>query len=156
MGDHQNGLFIPAGRFFEQGNHLACVLRIQITGRLVGQNERRPGDECAADGDALLLPAGQLTWQMVAAFVKAKHCEQFLQIGFVRFLVIEQHRKNDVLLDGQLRDEIKTLEDEADIAAAEYGQIAFLHRKNVLAVDSHTAAGRRVQRADQVEQRRFA
>ena len=67
MGNHQNGLLVPAGRLFEQGNHLACVLRIQITGRLVGQNKRRLGEQRTPDSDALLLPAGQLARQMVAA-----------------------------------------------------------------------------------------
>ena len=36
------------------------VLRVQVRGRLVGQDDRRPLDDGARDGHALTLPAGQL------------------------------------------------------------------------------------------------
>ena len=33
---------------------------VEVAGGFVGEDELRPGDQRASDGDALLLPAGQL------------------------------------------------------------------------------------------------
>ena len=44
----------------QQRQHLARRLRVEVAGRLVGEQQRRIGDDGARDRDALLLPAGQL------------------------------------------------------------------------------------------------
>ncbi len=58
--DHQEA---AAGACHEAGHQLHHLVRgrlVQIAGRFVGQQQRRLVRERAADGDALLLPAGQL------------------------------------------------------------------------------------------------
>ncbi len=50
----------------EQGHDLDAGLRIEVTGRFVGEQDRRIVDERAGDGDALPLTAGQFVgpWLM--------------------------------------------------------------------------------------------
>ena len=47
---------------WKQRHDLAPVAVIEVAGRLVGQQQARIVDQGAGDGDALLLPAGQLGW----------------------------------------------------------------------------------------------
>ncbi len=51
----------------EQRHHLLAVLRVQVTRRLVGEQDRRAADERARDGDALLLTARELRRIVVQA-----------------------------------------------------------------------------------------
>ena len=53
------------------------VLRIQIAGRLVGQQQFRLVDERAGDGDALLFAAGKLGRLVIQPVLEADAREQF-------------------------------------------------------------------------------
>ena len=57
MGNHDDcGAF--SIELIQEIQHFLPVGRIEITGRLVGQDELRVRDDCAGDRDALLLAAG--------------------------------------------------------------------------------------------------
>ena len=49
----------------EQIHDVLAGLRVEVSGGLVGQQHQRPVDECAGDGDALLLTTGQFVRQPV-------------------------------------------------------------------------------------------
>ena len=120
------------------------------------QDEGGPGDEGAPDGHTLLLAAGELAGQVAAALLQVQDRQQFLQIPFVRLPVVQQHRKDDVLFHGQLRDQVEALEDKADVPAAEHRELFLLHGKGVLAIDQHFTGGGRVQRPHHIQQRTLA
>ena len=62
-------------------NTRSAVLRIEIAGRLVGQQQpRRVGDR-AGDGDALLLAAGQFAGTMFEALAEAQKSQQLARRG---------------------------------------------------------------------------
>ncbi len=50
---------------------LGAALGVEIAGRLVGEEHRRPRDDGARDGDALLLAAGQLGRRVPLAALEA-------------------------------------------------------------------------------------
>ena len=59
VGDqHDRAAFLVEAR--EDPQHLLGGARVEVAGRLVGEDHRRVGDERARDGDALLLAAGEL------------------------------------------------------------------------------------------------
>ena len=93
---------------------------------------------------------------MTAAFLQIQNTQQLFQILFIRLPVIQQQRKNDILLHGQLRDQIKALENKADISASKNGQAAFLHGKNIPAVNPYLTGCGSVKRADQIQQGAFS
>ena len=59
MGHHDDGRPL-AVQFAEQAHHLLAVLGIQVSRRLVGQNQLRTGHDGTGDGRALLLSSGNL------------------------------------------------------------------------------------------------
>ncbi len=54
-------------RRLEEREHLEARTRVEVAGRLVGEEERRIGHERASDGDALLLTAGELARRVMHA-----------------------------------------------------------------------------------------
>src|SRR5690606_18190477 len=64
MGDQDHGVVLVA-QALEQGEDLLAGLRIERTGGLVGEQDRRAVDQRARDRDALLLAAGQFAGAMV-------------------------------------------------------------------------------------------
>ncbi len=68
----------------------------------------------------------------------------------------EQQRQLDVLVGGQDRNEVVRLEDESDVARAERGQLRARESRQVDAGHDDPPVGRRVDAADQVQDRRLA
>src|SRR5204863_232345 len=69
---------------------------------------------------------------------------------------VELERQQQILLDGEQRDEVEELEDEADVPPAEARARLLVERGEVGAVDAHAARRRPVDAGDHVEQRRLA
>lgn len=87
---------------------------------------------------------------------QVQYRQQFFQILFIWLLVIQQHRENDILFYRQLRDQVETLKNKANISTAKYRQVPVFHRKNIFAVNKHLAGSWSIQCADHVQQRAFA
>ncbi len=51
----------------EQFHHRLAAARVEVPGRLVGQQDQRLASDGARDRDALLLSARQLAWQVSGA-----------------------------------------------------------------------------------------
>ena len=65
-------------------------------------------------------------------------------------------RELDVLEDGVLLDQVVRLEDEAEVAAADLGELVVVEPGDVAAAQEVLAAGRAVEAAQQVEHRALA
>ena len=59
VGDHDDG-GAPPVQLREQLHDLVAVARVQVAGRLVGDDDGSPGGDGPGDGGALALPAGEL------------------------------------------------------------------------------------------------
>ena len=86
-------------------------------------------DEGAGDGDPLLLTARELGWALVFLALQTDALEQFGGSLFrlPAALVIQEHGDADILDKIEGGNEIKLLEDEAHVAAAEVRDVPFLH-----------------------------
>jgi len=58
--DHHDGLLGLVDRAAQEGQHLGTGAGVKVAGRLVGEDDLGTAGEGTGDGDALLLPAGQL------------------------------------------------------------------------------------------------
>src|SRR5439155_9257001 len=65
----------------------------------------------------------------------------------------DQARQHDVLERGEVGEEMVELEDEPDLAVAEVGEPTLRASEDLLPVEEEPAAGRLVERAQQMEQR---
>ena len=84
--------------------------------------------------------------------------QHFFGAGFSGFAVDvrKRHRQGDVVQNGKVRDEIETLENEADFLFVECDHFFFLELADILAVHQYFTVELRIQAAQQVHQRRLA
>ena len=72
VGDHQHGLAqFPIGAL-QHLQYRGGILGVEVSGRLVGQHNRRFVDQGSGQGDALLFAAAQFAGAVIEAFVDAK------------------------------------------------------------------------------------
>ena len=85
-------------------------------------------DERAGDGDALLLAAGELRGAVRAAVAQADGLDELLDPPVVGLRPGDRERQDEVLLRGEDRQEVERLEDEADLVAAQLGELRVVER----------------------------
>ena len=72
VGDHHDRLPEVAHRVAQELEDLAARLRVEVAGRLVGEDDGRARDERARDRDALLLAARELGRAVVQPVARAR------------------------------------------------------------------------------------
>ena len=121
VGDHDDGLVKLPARHFQKTDDVVAGSGVQVSGRLVGQDNRGLAGKGSCDGHPLLLAAGELVGKAVKLLFQAEKLD-YLQDEFpVRPPAVQGDGKNDVFpyaLDGN---QIIILEDKADLLAAENG-----------------------------------
>ena len=135
-----------------------AVLRVEVSGRLVRQQDRRGAGDGAGDRDALLLTARELRGQVLGAVRHADLLERrhhaLLALGRLHAAIGE--RQLDVLVDVQVADQVEALEDEPDLAVAHARALGERQVRDFLAVQDVAPFGRRVEQPQDREQRRLA
>src|SRR5690606_34889626 len=96
-------------------------LRIESGGGLVGEDDRRPGDDGPGDGDALSLPSRQLCRSAVLQAADTERLEPTLSLPQrLRLRIAEQQQgESDVLQRRQLGHQVSLLEHEPEVAPTE-------------------------------------
>src|SRR5581483_6028537 len=118
--------------------------RIQVAGRLVGEDHARVRDERPRNGDPLHLAPRELRGLMVAAMKQLDQGEAFLD-AFRRLpggMPVEEKGQRDVLLGVEIRKQVEELEDEPDLAAAHARELR-LRRGREAAVAEEDPSARR-------------
>src|SRR6185295_1046057 len=99
-------------------HHGFAASRVEVSGRLVREQDERLAGDGAGDGDALLLTAGQLAGEVLGA---VRHADP-LQRRFDALLALRRlhaairERQLDVLEYRQVANQVEALEDESDLA----------------------------------------
>ena len=145
-------------QFLEQVEQVGGRLRVQIAGRFVAQQQAGRTDQRPSDGDALLLAAGKLARQEIDAMAEAHAFDRRPSPGLaiVRGLLAVDLRQHHVFQHRPIRQQVERLKHEADALASQPGPLAVGQLCRVDAVEQIGAAGRMVQAAEHVEQRRFS
>src|SRR5207237_656430 len=141
-------LFVQATQQLER---FFRVLRVEIAGRLVGDEDRRIGDYRACDGDALLLTAGKLPRKVRDAIAETDDVERDART-FAALLLRElrqQQRQLDVLQRGEHRDQVVHLKNESDVPRAPRRERGLVEARDLFAVDDDAAAGRSIDACDE-------
>ena len=135
---------------------LGAGARVEVAGRLVGEDDLRPAGQRTGDGDTLLLATGQLRRSVLDAVAETDGVDDEVEPLLVGLAAGERQRQRDVLERGQRRHEVERLEDEADAVAAQLGELLVVELAEVGVADEHGAAGERVEAGDGVHQGRLA
>ena len=114
-------------QFLQDLHHFHGGLAVQGTGRLVGQDDLRLGDESTGDGNTLLLSAGQFVRHVVCPVLQTEFVQVF-QGQLVALLptdsLIEKRKRH--ILHGILEgNEIERLEDESYHPVPVFGASGF-------------------------------
>ncbi len=137
----------------DRGHDFGRGLRIDIAGRLVGQQDRRVMDQGASDGDALLLTARQLIGMVLLPGAEAKLFESPSRaVETALHLSGIEERECDILDRGGAGQQIEALEYEADALAANAGKVGFGQGGGVDAFQQITPAGRLIEAAQDIHQ----
>ena len=104
--------------------------RVEVAGRLVGEDDGRPRGQGAGDGDALLLAAGELRRAVAGAVGEPDACRAAAAIRApLRRAAREAQRQRDVLGGRERRQQVEGLEDEADAVAAQPGELGVVEAR---------------------------
>ena len=158
MRDHQDGDAALAVHAGQQFHDLVAALRIEIAGRLVGEQHFRIGHDGARNGDALLLPAGKFGRGVMRPVFQPDRPQRFARQRMAhrsRFAAIQQ-RQFDVLLRGGARQQVESLEHEAEMIAPQQRALVARQAFHVRTVEQVRARGRRVETAENVHRGGFA
>jgi hypothetical protein len=133
-------------------------LRVEVAGRLVGEDDRRVGDDGPGDGDPLLLAAGQLPRLVPEAVAEAEPLEGLAgaRLALAARDALVQQRRRDVLERRGPRQEVVGLEDEADRPAADRGEAVVGEAGDRRARELVLARRRPVEAAEDAHHRRLA
>ncbi len=155
--DHDDGRAVAVD-LLEQLHHRARHLRVEIAGRLVGEQQLRAAGQRAGDRHALLLAARQLGRIVAHARRKADALQRLADalpaLGGRHLAVAQRHV--DVVVDVEIGNQVEGLEDEADLAVADARAAVVAELADILAVELVAAAGRRFEQAGDVEEGRLA
>jgi hypothetical protein len=123
---------------FEQVDDVGLGVFVEVARGFVGEQQRRRIDERTGDRDPALLAAGHAAGIGVGAVRETDTRDEIVRAR-VRLLGLhgaaEQGRNGDVVDRGQVRQQARELEDEADVARAEGRALAFRQRPHVGAVE---------------------
>ena len=103
--------------------HLGAGTRVEVAGRLVGEDDLRPAGQGPRHGHPLLLAAGELARPVPQPVGAAPSCSTtWSSQAWSAFRPASAEGQGDVLDRGQRRDQVVGLEHEADVVAAQQGQ----------------------------------
>ena len=157
MGDQHDGVAAPM-QLCQQRHHLGAAFTVERSGRLVGEDHAAAVHQRAGDGHALLLSAGKLAWAMGETIGEAKGGQKLLRTAPpFRCRGAGVHRRDfDVFDRSRGSDQVVALENESEGVAPKAGQLVGRQRRHVDALERIAAAGRPVETAEDVHQRRLA
>src|SRR5258706_8859811 len=157
-GDEDQRYPASADRIREQLQDDPAALRVEASGRLVGEDERRVGREGPRDPDPLALAARQLVDSGVERHIEPDLAQRGLRS--IRPLALgdacQGEREGDVLTGAEGRDEAERLEDDPQPALTQPGPFRRRKPSQVVPEELDVALVRELQSREQTEERRLA
>ena len=149
MGHQHDGRSGFTVQFFEERDNLGAGSAIEIPRGLIGEENPRRIHEGPSNRHPLLLPTGELGREVVEA-VPQSHAAQQLAGAPGCAPVTPQLERHLYILDGRERgNELKRLEDEADLRATKPGSLIFAHGREFRPVEEHLPPRRGIQSGEQ-------
>ena len=134
------------------------IVRVEVAGRFIGQDERRAMDQRTGHGGALHFSPAQLVREGVGPRGQSDQFEHFpgAGAGLLGAVATQQEGKFDVFHRGHGGEEVEKLEDDAEALAAVGGKLGFPGPVECKSFDRDLAGGRLVEPAKEVEEGAFA
>ena len=124
VSNHTHGSAL-AVKLTQQLHHSFAVCRIEVSSRLIREQDQRITGNRASHRDALLLTAGELTREVFGAMSHADSLEG-IHNAFFAFGCLDaaiSQGQLDILKHVQIADQVETLKNEADLAVPDAGAL---------------------------------
>ena len=157
MGDHDDGS-TETVHLLDEVEHALASLLVEVSGRLVGQDQPRSVGQGARDGYPLLLAAGKPGRPEVHSFFQPDLLQEAAtSLAALRSRdAAEGHRQRHVVQRAHGRDQVEALEDGADVLQPVVGELAVSHLAQLAATRHDRSLGGPVKAADERQERRLA
>ncbi len=157
MRDHDDRL-ARAVQVAEQLHDLVARARVEVTRGLISQNDLWIVDQCAGNRHALLLATRELRGTVIESLSETHHFRQ-LDAALACLLgdrasLIEQ-RNLDIFNDRVLGKKIVGLKNEADVAAAHFGELVVVDLGDIVVSQKVMTAGTSVETSEHIEKSGF-
>lgn len=119
----------------------------------IRQNDGRFCNQCPGNGCPLLLSSGKLSRFSLQFVLKTQDCYNLLQVFVVCTASIQFYRKDNIVIDVQIRHQIEILKNKSDLTPPENGQFIAVKPAQLLPVYHHTSPCGTVQTAQHVQKR---
>ena len=115
-------------QFGEQLHHFGSVLRVQVTGRLIGEDDLRIRNDSTCDGHTLLLSSGKLLREMARAVADVHPFQDIVHhlLTLAGFYFQVGKREFHVFEHVQFVNQVEALEHETDVAFADLRTLLLL------------------------------
>ncbi len=155
MGDQNEGRAVAVTQPEQHVDDRRAVGAVQIAGRLICEQDRRPGCCGACQSHPLLFTAGHLGGIVISA-VRKTHVFQFSG-GFVKGIAVacQLQLGGDVFQCCHRRNQMKGLEHHAHVIPPESGQGIFVHRGEILSEGQYLTGGGLLKAPHQHQKRGF-
>src|SRR4051812_12472380 len=137
----------------QQIDNLPARRAVEISGWLVGKEQRRIVGERARNRHPLLFTARKLRRIVMAASGQTDFLEQRQSPWSRPFDLRNLHRHENILERGERGKQMEELEDEPDAAAPQFCQRILVECRDVDTVDDNAPGGRGIKTGNQSEQR---
>src|SRR5262245_57455856 len=119
MRDDQNGRAQASVETVDEFQNLLACVRIQVTCRFVGQQDRRINGKRPRDRDTLTFAAGEFIRKMLEAVSELNQLQKFscARVDFLPRPLAEMQRQRDVFKTIQRRQKVEELKNETDLVA---------------------------------------
>ena len=158
--DHHEHRLLRVMQLGEQCRHRCRRASIEVSRRLVAEEQRRFENQGARDCDALALAARELAGSMIHAALKPDFGEQRSrarrQLACGRSVPRDHRGHEDVVERGQLRQKKMILEHEAHVPVPKHRLTRVVEGVRIDIVHANRARGWRLERAEDVQQRALA
>jgi hypothetical protein len=151
--DDEDGPFL-AVELQEQAADSPGAVAVEVSGRLIGQEQARMLDQCPGDGHTLAFAAGQLSRPMLEPSRQADPFQELPAplLGGIPVLPSSQIWNQHIFQDRALGKQVVVLKNEADLPVAVVCQLSLRQQERILAVQLHSPGGWPVKRAQDMQE----
>ena len=133
--------------------HILAGFRVEASCWFICKHDGRSCHQRPCDGGALLSAAGEHVWKGVQVSLQTQEFCEPPEKRHVCPGIIQCQGKEDILPDGQIRDQVVLLEDKTHFPASEDGEMIFIQRREVDPIYDNGPFRGAVEPADQIQER---
>lgn len=158
VGNDEDGAIALVGEVAELVKELGGILKVEVTGRFIGEDDIGIIDEGAGDGDPLAFASGELVAPAVGFIGHTQFIEPMeggLACGSGVVEAAAKHGEEEIFDGGELGEEEVELKDKAEALGADAGAPAFGGIIDALAAEENLAGIGAIEEAEEVEEGAF-